>query len=209
MTMTANSIGAIILAAGGSSRLGRAKQLLRFEGRTLLSRAVQAALEAGCAPVVVVLGARAAEVEAEVAGEIAGEQVLVARNERWSEGLSTSVCMGIEALEALEALGASPARAALLLPCDQPLLSAALLRQMMQRQSEGAAIVVCEYAGAWGAPMLFERGLWPQLQVLEGDRGAQKVARDNADLVSAIPFEGGALDIDTDQDFQDLLARSP
>ena len=202
MTMTASSIGAIILAAGGSSRLGRPKQLLRFEGRTLLSRTVQAALEAGCAPVVVVLGAHAAEVEAEVAGEVAGGQVLVARNERWSEGLSTSVRAGIDALRA------GPARAALLLPCDQPLLSAALLRQMMQRQSEGAAIVVCEYVGAWGAPMLFERGLWPQLQVLEGDRGAQKVARDNADLVSAIPFEGGALDIDTDQDFQDLLAQS-
>lgn len=195
--MSLGSVGAIILAAGGSSRLGRPKQLLRFEGRTLLRGAVEAALQAGCAPVVVVVGAHAEEIEAEVAGG----QVLVVRNQRWSEGLSTSVRAGIDAL-AQDGVGA-----ALLLPCDQPLLSPELLRQLMQRHCEGASVVVCEYAGAWGAPMLFGRALWPQLQVLEGDRGAQKVARDNAGLVRAVAFEGGALDIDTDEDYRNLMAR--
>lgn len=71
---------------------------------------------------------------------------------------------------------------------------------MMHKHREGAPIVVCEYAGAWGAPMLFERGLWRQLQVLEGDRGASKIACSNAGLVECVAFEGGALDVDSDED---------
>lgn len=197
------SIGAIILAAGGSSRLGRPKQLLRFNGQTLLRHAIEAILAAGCSPVVVVTGAHAEAIEAEIEAEAAGLQVLVARNESWQQGLSTSVRAGIEALRP------GQAQAAVLLPCDQPLLNAGLLSQLMQKHREGASIVVCEYAGAWGVPMLFERGLWAQLQVLEGDRGAQKVARANAGLVQCVAFESGALDVDTDEDYQKLLGARP
>jgi len=192
------TFGAVVLAAGGSSRLGRPKQLLKRKGKTLLRRTVEAALQAGGAPVVVVIGAHSEEMQA----ELAGLQVLVARNEKWSEGLSSSLRLGIEALQPTEA------QAALLLPCDQPLLSCELLLQWMQRFVEGALIVACEYGGTWGAPLLFERALWPALQVLEGDCGAQRVARDNARLVQSVPFEGGALDIDSDDDYQKLLSCS-
>src|SRR5438045_3195305 len=89
-------IAAVILAAGASSRLGKPKQLLGFRGHSLLRRAAEAALSAGCQPVVVVLGAC---LEPSVR-ELAGLPVQVVENREWQEGIGSSVRTGVEALGA-------------------------------------------------------------------------------------------------------------
>src|SRR5947208_14502915 len=89
-------MGVVILAAGASTRLGVAKQLLAFRGRSLLRHAVEEALASGCRAVVVVLGAHAARLQEDI-DEL---PALVVLNPRWSEGMGTSIRAGIEALAA-------------------------------------------------------------------------------------------------------------
>ena len=109
-------LGAVLLAAGGSSRMGAVKQLLDIGGRPMATRAVDAALRSGARPVVVVLGANAEVVRA----AIADRPIVAAHNAQWQEGVASSIRTGLAA-----ALAADPSLDAVLLaPCDQPGLSA-------------------------------------------------------------------------------------
>jgi xanthine/CO dehydrogenase XdhC/CoxF family maturation factor/CTP:molybdopterin cytidylyltransferase MocA len=187
--------GIVILAAGGSSRMGGPKQLLDFQGRSLLHRAAGTALEAGCGPVVVVVGAGADRMRE----ELAGLPVRIVRNEDWSEGLSTSVKAGLAALE-------GEVEAVIFVPCDQPGVDAGVLNALVAaRERSGRGIVVSGYGGAWGAPMLLEASYWPEVRKLTGDRGAQKVAYAHADEVECVPFPHGTFDIDTPADYKAYL----
>ena len=86
-------LGAILLAAGGSSRMGAVKQLLEVGGKPMVARAVDAALGSGARPVVVVLGANAEAVGA----AIADRPVIAARNAQWEEGMASSLRTGLAA----------------------------------------------------------------------------------------------------------------
>jgi 4-nitrophenyl phosphatase len=188
---------AIILAAGASTRFGQPKQLLDWGGVPLVAHAADEALAAGLVPVVVVLGC-----EAESVGAAVGERpVQVAMSWRWEEGLSTSVRAGLAALP-------PEAEAAILMQCDQPLLTASLLQAMVDRFEEtGAAVVHPAHAGRRGTPTLFARRLFPELAALEGDVGGRAV-------VAAHPGEAATVevidpdvlaDIDTPADYERLL----
>jgi xanthine dehydrogenase accessory factor len=188
-------IGLVILAAGGSSRLGEPKQLLPLEGSTLLRRTVEAALASRCKPVAVVVGAGGERMRA----ELAGLPVRIVQNEQWSEGLSTSVRAGVEALE-------GEVEAMMFVPCDQPALDAAMLNKLAAaHEKSGKPIVVSGYGEAWGAPMLIARHFWAELKALRGDRGAQPVAYRHPGEVECVPFPEGACDIDTREDYEALL----
>ena len=196
-------VGAIILAAGASTRLGEPKQLVRFEGQSLLRRATDAALASKCQTVVVVLGADASRTEK----ELHSLPVIVVHNERWSEGMSTSVRIGLEALEANHGTNDDNRvlDAAVLMPCDQPHLSPEVLNRLMEAHHEtGQPIVVSGYSNTWGVPMLFARSLWPELHELNGSRGAKSVAVRHAEQVECVPFPGGAFDVDTRDDLERL-----
>ena len=195
-------VGAIILAAGASTRMGEPKQLLRFDGSTLLRCAAHAALGSDCQTVVVVTGANAERVREEVSDL----PVAVAHNEQWSEGMGASVRVGVEALEKEGAR----VLAAVLMPCDQPHLSSEVLNRLIEaHQTSGKAIVVSGYEEVWGVPMLFARSLWPELRELGGKGGAQSVALRHAEKVECVPFPDGARDIDTRDDYERLLAINP
>jgi xanthine/CO dehydrogenase XdhC/CoxF family maturation factor/CTP:molybdopterin cytidylyltransferase MocA len=195
-------VGLVILAAGGSARLGAPKQLLPFEGRSLLRRTVEAALASRCEPVAVTVGAR----EEQMRAELAGLPVRIVLNEAWSEGLSTSVKAGLEEIEALE----GEVDAIIFTPCDQPALDADLLNRLIAaHEKSGKPIVVSGYGEAWGAPMLVARRFWPELKALRGDRGAQPVAYRHAGEVECVPFPEGACDIDTREDYETLLKTAP
>jgi len=187
--------GIVILAAGQSKRLGEPKQLLPLEGRSLLRRTVEAALASRCRQIAVVIGAVAERMEE----ELAGSPVRIVMNDQWTEGLSTSVRVGLEALE-------EEVDSVIFVPCDQPALDAAMLDSLVAAHEKSAKpIVVSAYGGAWGAPMLVARRLWPELKALQGDRGAQPVAYAHPDEVEAVPFPEGACDIDTREDYEALL----
>jgi molybdenum cofactor cytidylyltransferase len=182
-------IGAVVLAAGGSSRLGRPKQLLWHRGRSLLRRAAEEALASGCEPVVVVLGAEAGR----LAPELAGLPVKPVVNERWADGMSTSLRLGVEALGPV-------VEACVLLLCDQPSVTAALLRGLVEAHRHGHRLAGCEYGDALGVPALFDRSLFPELLNLGGDRGARPVLAAHAAEAARIAFPEGVLDIDTPED---------
>ena len=189
-------IAGIILAAGASTRYGQPKQLLDWNGVPLLARVADAAQAAGLSPVIVVLGSHA-----EAARAALDERPLnVVMNWRWSEGLSTSVQLGLAALP-------PQTDAAILLQCDQPLLTADLLRAIVGRFEEtGAAIVHPVHAGRRGTPTLFHRRLFPELAAVSGDQGGRALIATHADDVATVEVSDPDLlaDIDTPADYERL-----
>lgn len=197
MTDDEAPVGAIVLAAGASSRMGAAKQLFDVDGRSLVRRAAEAACDAGCAPVVVVVGAQAERVRA----ALDGLGVAIAFNPGWREGIASSLRCGVEALPE----GVS---AAIVLLCDQPAVSPGLLESLIRRRREsGRPIVACRYGSVTGVPALFARELFPQLLALEGDAGARSLLARAGDEVESVGFPDGAFDLDTPEDWARWRAR--
>ena len=193
------TIGLVILAAGASTRLGEPKQLLHFQGQTLLRRVSEVGLASCCQPVVVVLGSESQRLQSEVEAL----PIRIVHNPNWSMGMSTSIHVGIAAMEE----EVNPLTATVLALCDQPLLDAARINLLVQTYQETQKpIVVSAYNNTWGTPALFDRRFWPELKALTGQRGAQKIALQHPNQVEAVPFEGGIYDVDTQDDYKALLA---
>lgn len=193
--MTGNSdlkIGALLLAAGGSSRLGQPKQLLKFKGRSLVRRAAEALVGSGCEPVVVVLGA---EIERST-DEIAGLSLTICVNEEWQTGMSSSIKAGLR-----ELLNIEPGLDAVLITlCDQPNVTADMLRRFLsQFRLDRASIIAAHYGETVGVPALFSSELFDELFQLEGDKGARDLIR-RQNGVQTINLESAAFDIDTSND---------
>jgi molybdenum cofactor cytidylyltransferase len=192
------SVAAIVLAGGASRRLGQPKQLLMHGGETLLERAIRLANEAGAAPVITVLGANFEMIRASVTLT----NSIQAINERWEQGISTSVHAGLHALEEAAPLAAG----ALILACDQPRLPSDYLRVLIETFATQAepSIVASAYAGVVGIPAVFPRMAFPHLRALRGDRGARALLVEPPCPVIATPFPGGEVDIDQPGDLSQL-----
>lgn len=189
-----HNIGVILLAAGGSTRMGRAKQLLPFGKITLLRHAAETALATGLSPVVVVLGAEADSCHA----ELEGLAVAVVRNEGWSRGMGGSLRIGVEELERM----APQAEAALVMLHDQPRISAASLRDLASLWSlEGCTIAAAFYGGTAGVPAVFGRKHFAELKALDGGGGAKGLlARYDAN-VAKLELPEALDDIDSPEDY--------
>ncbi|RME26059.1 MAG: nucleotidyltransferase family protein [Candidatus Zixiibacteriota bacterium] len=190
-------VGAVILAAGASRRLNRAKQLLEIDGRPLVLHAVDCALASKCGDVVVVLGAN----RDEIAKVVAPTGATVVYNKNWSEGKASSIRCGLETL----IKNNREMTAAIIMTCDQPYVSAAHLDRLIATHlSHHAAIVASAYAGTRGIPALFAKELFPQLLSLTGESGAKEIILSHEEKAQAVAFPRGEVDIDTWQDFTRL-----
>ncbi len=193
-------LAAIILAAGGARRMGQPKQLLTLGGRTLLSRAIATADAAGCRPIVVVIGAHAAEVRQ----ELEGRDVWIAENPDWEKGIGTSIRSGVGALIAMQ----SGANRLVLLLCDQPGVTDATIRRLDDtRQAMRRPVCVSTYGGTIGAPVLVSGAFVKQLMALADDSGAKSIWVHHSDAVCEVPCPEAAADIDTPDDYAAQLAR--
>lgn len=197
-------VAAIVLAAGASTRLGRPKQLVIVHGETLLSRAVRAAHDANCSPIVVVLGANADAIQQAVPTNT--DDVLVVTNLDWEAGMGGSVAVGARHLQKD---GDLPDAVALLL-CDQPLVTAESVRALIAtRRHTQAKVAASEYDanGTIGVPCVFDGSMLKELAALSGATGAKPILQKYRALgqVTAFPFPPGALDIDTPDDLVHLL----
>jgi CTP:molybdopterin cytidylyltransferase MocA len=188
-------VGAVVLAAGASTRLGYPKQLVAHEGEPLVRRAALAARDAGARPVLVVLGAGAATI-APALDALPGVQPIVHAD--WADGLASSLGAGLRALE--EACRDEPCDGVLVTLGDQPLVDADALRRLLDAFAAGARVVAARYADALGAPAVFGREHLPALCTLEGDHGAGRWLRAHRALTTEVPMETAALDVDTPAD---------
>jgi molybdenum cofactor cytidylyltransferase len=192
-------VGAVVLAAGSSSRMGSPKQTLQFRGESLLRRAALAALGAGCRPVIVVTGAHS-ELSRR---EFEGLDVREVLNAGWETGMASSVRLGVKGLVNEHA----DVSAAVLLLCDQPHVTAEVISALIEaHRATGKAIVASTYGGSFGVPALFSRTLFDELARLEGAAGAKQVIKRYASEAHFLTFQGGEVDVDTPDDFSRLIA---
>ena len=194
-------IGAVILAAGGSSRLGQPKQLLSFHGKTLVRGVIDAAREAGCSPLVVVIGNNGEKLHR----ELAHANVIEVRNAIWQRGIGSSIRSGVQALRD----HAPDVEATFLLACDQPAVNGRLIEGMIATHvATKKDIVASSYAGTVGVPALFDRSLFEELLSLGAEAGAKSIILRNSQRVAQFDFPEGAIDIDTLEDWEKLSDRS-
>lgn len=183
-----------MLAAGGSSRLGRPKQLVRYKHRPLIARAVAAAAAVAPERVVVVLGADALRLRLVL--RRLGERVTCVQNRRWKAGIASSLQAGLAALPAR-------ARAALVVLTDQPGVDVRALARVARawRERPGHP-VVSTYGAGVGVPAILPRPLWRRAAALEGDVGARTILATERVIRVALPE--AELDIDTAEDLTKL-----
>ena len=189
----------IILAAGASTRLGRPKQLLPWQGVTLLQHAVQTALTVTTQPVVVT-GANGEH----LAAALDPGQVKLVFNPNWQQGIASSIRCGLQAL-----LNRTPEPdQVIFMVCDQPFVTAGLLLDLINEQQKSRKpIVASAYADTLGIPALFDKSFFSQLLDLQGDTGARRIIQQNSGDVATVVFEEGLYDIDTVVDYEDLVNR--
>jgi molybdenum cofactor cytidylyltransferase len=188
-------IAALVLAAGRASRMGENKLLIEAEGKSLVERAVDAALGSRAADVLVVLGHEAAAVRR----RLGDRSVEFVENPDYAEGLSTSLRAGVAALGA-------DCDGILVCLADMPDVGPGLLDRMIAAYApvEGREIVVPTRAGRRGNPVLWGRRFLPALLETSGDTGARHLIGENAEFVAEIPCEDDS--VLTDLDTQEALA---
>lgn len=177
------SVAAIVLAAGSSRRLGEPKQLIRLGGETLIERTVRVCREAGCVPVVVVLGSASAAIQE----QCCLKDAVVVTNDDWNEGMGSSLRTGVNALD-------RGADGCVIATCDMPAVTSNHLRQLMR----SGEVTSSEYAGRRGVPAYFPASSFTALKQLSGDTGARDLLKD----ACTVPLPGGELDVDTLQDLK-------
>ncbi len=194
----AENIGVVLLAAGGSRRMGRPKQLLKFEGIPIVRHMAMLALELHSGPVVVVVGAAADR----VVDVISDLSVEIVPNDLWEQGMGTSVAAGISALTDY----APPPVAALFMVVDQPHVSLLLLRNLIENYRRyQPAVVASAYNETLGVPAIFDQRLFPELASLDSDRGARDLIEKYRESLQRVPFPAGRFDLDTPEDYRRLL----
>jgi nicotine blue oxidoreductase len=177
-----------VLAAGGGRRYGGPKALVRFEGSLLVERAVNTVRDAGCTPIVVVLGAASAEVRASAN---LGDVVMV-ENAGWKSGMGSSLRVG------LQALAGTDADAAIVLLVDTPGVTSAAVRRIADKAGRDA-LVAATYGSRRGHPVLLGREHWSGVAMLaSADVGARAYLAARADSVQTVACDDIADDTDMD-----------
>jgi len=195
---TSDKITTLLLAAGESARMGRSKQLLTFRNKTLLYHAAETARSV--TPVTVVLGANH-ETHLDAIKQLPVEHII---NKNWQSGMGSSLKTGlrhcIETNTELEAI--------IVMVCDQPLITSQhLLDLISQHHTTNKNIIATEYAQTLGVPALFKKSIFPKLLAINDAHGAKKIITQNTNDVVAIHLQDGAIDLDTEQDYQDFISK--
>lgn len=198
-----SSTAIIILAAGASTRMGRPKLLLPYGGRTLMRHTAETAAASLCRPILVVLGAYTNRLKR----EIEGLPVRSVINERWADGMGSSIQVGMETLNMYDR--ADSTEALVLMLCDQPYVTAAVINDLVKAYHlKGKGIIASEYNGTLGVPALFGRKYFAELAISRGAAGAKHIIAAHASDVVPMPFPKGVTDIDTPEDYRELQSAT-
>jgi molybdenum cofactor cytidylyltransferase len=195
-------VGAILLAAGTSSRMGQAKQLLPLGSSTVLAQTLEHARAAGVAEVVLVLGSSADSIRHQLPQTLL-DGVKVVVNHSYEQGMASSLRSGLSALDPQTA-------AALILLGDQPFTLPQTLHRILQAyRDSGAQIVIPTHQGTRGNPVLLDRSLFSEAMALEGDVGCRAIFKNHLGGIVNVEVEdiGVLLDLDNREDYERLAKK--
>lgn len=191
-----HAIPLVILAAGESSRLGRAKQLLELDNETLIEKVVRVGTESFCTQVIVVLGCRSEEIAKRIKLD---ERTHIIENPNWKEGMASSLRCAVNFIEQ----ELPDCHACIFASCDQVLLDAAHLNLLIKAfEQDRVQIVASEYSETRGIPALFSRQLFGEIKELRGEGGAKSLIQGKKFSLSTVAFPSGACDIDNEADWK-------
>lgn len=190
----------ILLAAGGSSRLGQPKQLLPWGEQTLIEHQIQTLMQTGEA-VIVVLGAYADR----ILPVVEKYPVTIVVNNEWKTGMASSISYGISAITRQKSM----AKAALITLVDQPLIPFIHFKEMLNTFEDGEQqIIASTSAEGWlGVPALFDKCYFSELQNLQGEKGAKSLIQQYPNRIKTLECSEIMKDIDTVESYQELYQK--
>lgn len=195
---TERFVTGLVLAAGGSRRLGEPKQLLPFGSRTLLDHALETARASGFDQLIVALGGSSGAVRRNVDLSDA----VVVENPDFGEGCSSSIAAGLSAIDPRSQL-------MVLMLADQPGVTPTNIRALVAACDEGTALAACLYDDGRGHPLAFGSGMFGELRKLHGDKAVWKLMDRRSDEVVEVRVPGPVpRDVDTRADYEAVLAES-
>ena len=194
------TVGCIILAAGASTRLGTPKQLLVLNNKTLLESSIEAALDSGAWPVVVVLGAN----QDKIKPSLIKHPVITVENVAWKEGMASSIRCGIETLSAFS----KEIEAALIIVCDQPKMDHKILSGLIETHiTSKSTITAAKYNNRRATPAVFSKALFATLSKLSGEHGARDLLNTKDLNITEVDLPQLAQDIDTLSDYNQAVSK--
>lgn len=189
-------VALIILAAGESKRMGTPKQLLSYQGSSLIRHATQEAVASDCEPIVVVLGAYISR----ISPQLNNLPVRITQNLQWHKGMSASISMGVKSLRIEPNLDA-----VIIALADQPLITAKTYNQLIKRYRETSVKAIASiYNKTVGVPAIFDRSLFDELCRLEGKKGGKQLLQRYTNPLYNLTVPEAAIDLDTLADYQKL-----
>jgi molybdenum cofactor cytidylyltransferase len=194
-----DQIAGVILAAGASMRMGQAKLLLPWRGKPIIQYAVNAALDSGLNPVLVITG----KYHDEIVQALTNTRVTFVKNDAWLEGQSSSVRTGIEVLP-------QDTLAVVFLLGDQPMIPTSAISLLVKHYlgAQTRPLVLAPTVnGKRANPVLFDRAVFPDLKLLKGDEGARQIFTQFPPTLIEMDEPGLLLDIDSPDDYIKLNQR--
>lgn len=193
-------IGAIILAAGSASRMGKAKMLLPFGNGNMLKHIITEVEALSLHSYCLVTGFYHEPIKT----LLQGNTMPIVFNKNWKLGMSASIQLGLQS----SLIKHPDLEGVLIMVSDQPFLNREVLQKIVAAQQlSQKGIVAAQYGGVKGTPVLFHKKYFTDLQKLTGDKGAGIILQQNPDDVAVIPFSNGAFDIDTPEDYELLCKK--
>lgn len=193
------AIGAVVLAAGTSSRLGRPKQLLQLAQKPVFRYPVDLAVKSGLSPVTIVAGGLVHD----LSRHLSGVPAQLVYNPEYQTGMASSLRTGLMSLPGhLEAV--------VVFLADQPLIPERVVHDLvtiyLSNRQKGCQIVRPIYAGVPGHPVLFDSKMFPKLATLTGDTGARTLFKAHQAQICQVEYENDAfgMDIDTEEDWSKI-----
>ena len=197
------NIAILVLAAGASLRMGRSKQLLAWQGTTLLGHTIKTAKTVNSDEITLVLGAKATLIKSEMAKRTdILSHIDVVENKRWATGLGSSIACGVNRL----LLKNKHTDGILVVLADQPFVDTTYLNHMIRVfTSQPTKIVASAYGDRGGVPAIFSKLYFNRLKQLKDDFGAKELLKEARDSVLVLQSKKSTIDIDTPADYQKLL----